>query len=420
MKLLEATVNWSHSAITFSMSLPRVLKRMIGWKAFGLLYDDLFGFGMTTMVDTLKYLGQCPRLMQASAILMILERQASFLTMVFQCCHVSLSGPGEDESAHLLIADKNSYLEKGPQFWDGFCANSWRISTLTWWWSTVLKVLYRAFYRLSGVRQGQLLCLMASIAGSFLFLTQFINSHGPQLLFVILWILSLKNVCLAFLTASLKDFQFLQLLSDLYVLRVLLQDSDHHCLECLEYLDFLAFLTHICSTIMLSWLTICSSLLMLSILDVSKLLKLEITSLMKSVSCSLFRDIASLDVWMVSSKIGMSIMRGARSEERCHSGKMKWLSSSSEPCQRNIRSITEFDSPAVSENLVRPGLVRDERESSKESAIIIRLSLIEAWKGKDRSHKLSLMLKSPIIRRTLLILTSVSLRYFKAKCKESE
>jgi len=40
--------------------------------------------------------------------------------------------------------------------------------------------------------------------------------------------------------------------------------------------------------------------------------------------------------------------------------------------------MTEFDSPAVSENLVGPGLVGDERESSNESAIIIRSLLIEA------------------------------------------
>ena len=57
VKLLEATVNWSRSAITFSMSLPRVLSRTIGRKAFGLSYDGLFGFGMTTVVDILKYLG---------------------------------------------------------------------------------------------------------------------------------------------------------------------------------------------------------------------------------------------------------------------------------------------------------------------------------------------------------------------------
>ena len=109
-------MNWSCSAITFSMSLPRVLRRTIGQKAFGLSYDNLFGFGMTTMVDTLKYLGQCPRLMQVLAILIILERQVSFLTMIFQWHHISLSGPGENESAHLLITDKNSDLEKEPQF----------------------------------------------------------------------------------------------------------------------------------------------------------------------------------------------------------------------------------------------------------------------------------------------------------------
>ena len=146
-------------------------------------------------------------------------------------------------------------------------------------------------------------------------------------------------------------------------------------------------------------MTICSSLSMLSILDVSNLLRLEMTSLMKLVSCLLFRNIASLDVWMDSSKIGMSMMRGTWSEERRHSGKMEWLSSSSEPCRRNIRSMTEFNLPAVSENLVGPGLVRDKKERSNESAIIIRLSLIEAWNGKDRSYKLSLMLKSPVYHK---------------------
>ena len=105
------------------------------------------------MVDILKCLGQCPRLMQASAILMMLNKHASFLTMVFQWRHVILSGPGAEESAHLLIADKNSYVEKGLQFWDGFWVTSWRISTLTWRWSAVLKMLWSAFHRSSGVRQ---------------------------------------------------------------------------------------------------------------------------------------------------------------------------------------------------------------------------------------------------------------------------
>ena len=94
------------------MSLPIVLRRTIGRNAFRLLYDCLFGLGMMIVEDILKWFGQCPRLMQALAMLMIFERHASFLTMIFQCRHISLSGPGAEESAQLLIADKNSDLEK--------------------------------------------------------------------------------------------------------------------------------------------------------------------------------------------------------------------------------------------------------------------------------------------------------------------
>ena len=42
-----------------------------------------------------------------------------------------------------------------------------------------------------------------------------------------------------------------------------------------------------------------------------------------------------------------------------------------------MRSITEFDSPGVSEYLVEQGLVRLERARLKESARIIKSSLIE-------------------------------------------
>ena len=52
-------------------------------------------------------------------------------------------------------------------------------------------------------------------------------------------------------------------------------------------------------------------------------------------------------------------------------------SNSIEPHQRNIRSITELDSLAVSENLVGLGLVGDDKARSNESAIIIKLLLIE-------------------------------------------
>ena len=54
MKSLATTVNWILSAITFSMSLPRVLRSTIGRKALGLSYDCLFGLGMTIVIEILK------------------------------------------------------------------------------------------------------------------------------------------------------------------------------------------------------------------------------------------------------------------------------------------------------------------------------------------------------------------------------
>jgi len=69
----------------------------------------------------------------------------------------------------------------------------------------------------------------------------------------------------------------------------------------------------------------------------------------------------------------------------------------------------------MSEYLVGQELVGDERAKLNESAVIRRLLLMDEWWGKEGSHKLSLILKSPVIMRTLSMLTSISLRYFKAK-----
>jgi len=82
--------------------------------------------------------------------------------------------------------------------------------------------------------------------------------------------------------------------------------------------------------------------------------------------------------------------------------------------------MTEFASPAVLEYLVRQELIGINKERLNKSAIIIRSSLIEELKGKDRFYKLFLILKSPVIRKMLLMLTSVFLRYFKAEWEESE
>ena len=47
-----------------------------------------------------------------------------------------------------------------------------------------------------------------------------------------------------------------------------------------------------------------------------------------------------------------------------------------DPHLRNIKSMTESDSPTMLENLVGPGLIGDDNAKSNESAIIIRSSLI--------------------------------------------
>ena len=66
------------------------------------------------------------------------------------------------------------------------------------------------------------------------------------------------------------------------------------------------------------------------------------------------------------------------------------------------------------------GLVGYERPSERESVMSKRILLWAEWWGYIKSQKLSLMLKLSAIARTLGMLTSVSLRYFKTDCKESE
>ena len=177
IKSLLATVNWSLSAITFSMSLPNVLRRMIGRNAFGWLYEGLLGLGMIIMDKTLKYFGQYSKLMHKLAMLIILIRQAFWLMMNFKWHHVSLSGPSADALLHLLIADLNSSLENRFYCWESLCSTSLRMLRLTWQFRVVLKILWRAFHKLLGERHRRPLWLMVSMAGSFRLLIQFISSH---------------------------------------------------------------------------------------------------------------------------------------------------------------------------------------------------------------------------------------------------
>jgi len=75
------------------------------------LNNDLFGFGMIINVDNLKCDGQCPKLMQALAMLMA-ETKHSLLMTLFKIFHKILSVLGAEESLHLLMAFLNSSFKK--------------------------------------------------------------------------------------------------------------------------------------------------------------------------------------------------------------------------------------------------------------------------------------------------------------------
>ena len=74
----------------------------------------------------------------------------------------------------------------------------------------------------------------------------------------------------------------------------------------------------------------------------------------------------------------------------------------------------------LSEYLVGKGLIGLDNSILKELAILKRVSLWGEWCGKFRFQKLSWILKLLVRMRILSILTSVSLRYFKANWDESE
>ena len=107
------------------------------------------------------------------------------------------------------------------------------------------------------------------------------------------------------------------------------------------------------------------------------------TSLIKLTSFLLFFAMENIDEMMFSSAMEIDIVRGAWSKESCQLGCMEWLLSSVKLLHKNIRSITEFELPTVSEYLVGMWWVGIDRSKLKESAMIIRSSLIAEWWGKD-------------------------------------
>ena len=115
MKLFDTILNWSLSPITFSMSLPTMLRRTIGLNDLEESYDFLFGLEMTTVVDFLKYEGQYSNSIHVLAMWIIILRHSLSLRIFLRWLHINLSGPGVEELLQLDKTNLNSSFEKAGQ-----------------------------------------------------------------------------------------------------------------------------------------------------------------------------------------------------------------------------------------------------------------------------------------------------------------
>ena len=139
MKSLAMTWNWILSPMTFSISLSKVLSKMIGLNNLGESYNDLFGLGMITIDDLLKWFGQYPKSIQVFAILIMLVMQTSSVRIVLRWFHDNLSSPEVDKLLYPSNAILNSFFENGAQAVTYLFPISSRILILTWWRRVVLK-----------------------------------------------------------------------------------------------------------------------------------------------------------------------------------------------------------------------------------------------------------------------------------------
>ena len=155
-------------------------------------------------------------------------------------------------------------------------------------------------------------------------------------------------------------------------------------------------------------------LLVLMFLRVAMSFLMNIISLLLSLTIVLFL------ILIYFSMMEIAIVRGAWSDISLYLGWIEWLSNSVELLQRNMRLIIEFNSWQLSKYLVVIWSIEWESSKLKTLAKIKRLLLMWEWWEKRESHELLQILKSPVIIKTLWMLTSVSLRYFKAEYEESE
>ena len=77
------------------------------------MYDFLLSLEMITVVDVLKWNGQCPKLIHTLAMSMSLLMHLSYHMICLMWLHDSLSGPEADELLHLPMALTSSSFENG-------------------------------------------------------------------------------------------------------------------------------------------------------------------------------------------------------------------------------------------------------------------------------------------------------------------
>ena len=124
------------------------------------------------------------------------------------------------------------------------------------------------------------------------------------------WILRLKNNHFMSLTVLQKIFQSSRLFKDLYFSRFLLQFLSHQLLECFVILITFEFFSQVLSTALANSLTALSRLDISNRLDILKFLTDVMMSLIKDVSSLLSLMIEHLIEVMLSSMMGIEIVRG--------------------------------------------------------------------------------------------------------------
>ena len=124
--MLKIKWNCSLSLMTFSISLPIMLRRTIGLKALGESYDFLLDLEMID-IEILKCKDQWPKSKYASAILIIFFRYNLFLAIHLRCLHDNLLEPKVKELLHLAIELMNYFSENRTYLIEHLFRNSFNI-----------------------------------------------------------------------------------------------------------------------------------------------------------------------------------------------------------------------------------------------------------------------------------------------------